>query len=440
MGARPSAAESLTRLDNAGLDFGKSWYVATAQPAPDHPALATPTDADLVIIGGGATGLSAALHAAEAGMRVVLLEAGRIGWGASGRNGGQIIPGLRKGAADLVAAYGPERARALFDLALEARALVARLIERHAIACDVHATGHLHGAAKASDLRGFDAELKALTTVMGYRKGQLLSAAAARAAVDTPYHGALLDAGGGHFHTLNYTLGLAKAATAAGVRIFERSRAVGLDRLSGGVVVRTTGASVDARQAILAGDALLGRLDRKLAGRIMPVANYIVTTAPLPDPRAIIPDDVAVSDSRFVVNYFRLTSDGRLMFGGGERYTRRPPRDIAGFVRPFLERSFPQLAGVAIDHGWGGLVSVTRSRLPDFGRDGPVLWAHGYSGQGAILSTLGGALLAEAATGETTRFDRFAGVAPRAFPGGAALRGPLHVLGMLWYATRDRLG
>jgi gamma-glutamylputrescine oxidase len=172
----------------------------------------------------------------------------------------------------------------------------------------------------------------------------------------------------------------------------------------------------------------------------MPVANYIVTTAPIANPAAIIASDAAVSDSRFVVNYFRRTPDGRLMFGGGERYSRAPPADIKGFVRPFLERTFPQLAGIRLDHGWGGLVSVTRSRLPDIGRDGPILWAHGYSGQGAILSTLGGALLAEAAGGQTTRFDRFAGIAPGAFPGGAALRGPLHVLGMLWYALRDRLG
>jgi gamma-glutamylputrescine oxidase len=197
---------------------------------------------------------------------------------------------------------------------------------------------------------------------------------------------------------------------------------------------------VRAKQAILAGDALLSGLSARVNHRIMPVANYIVTTAPLPDPAAIIPSDAAVSDSRFVVNYFRLTPDGRLMFGGGERYTPTPPADLRGFVRPFLERTFPQLTGIGLDHGWGGLVSVTRSRLPDIGRDGPLLWAHGYSGQGAILSTLGGALLAEAAAGNSTRFACFAGIAPGSFPGGAALRGPLHVLGMLWYAMRDRQG
>ena len=283
-------------------------------------------------------------------------------------------------------------------------------------------------------------ELRALDVVMGHREARLLTAAEAGAAVATPYHGALFDAGGGHFHTLDYTLGLAKAAQAAGVAIYEHSPALALDRTAHGVSIRVAGGTVRAKQAILAGDALLSGLSRRVNNRIMPVANYIVTTAPLPDPAAIIASDAAVSDARFVVNYFRRTPDGRLMFGGGERYSRAAPADIKGFVRPFLERAFPQLAGVALDHGWGGLVSVTRSRLPDIGRDGAVLWAHGYSGQGAILSTLGGALLAEAAAGNTTRFDRFAGIAPGAFPGGAALRGPLHVLGMLWYALRDRLG
>ncbi|MFZ4687665.1 MAG: NAD(P)/FAD-dependent oxidoreductase [Polymorphobacter sp.] len=427
-------------MANTGLGMAQSWYAATAHPAPRWPVLAGEIVADLVVVGGGATGLSAALHAAEAGMRVVLLEAGRIGWGASGRNGGQIIPGLRKGAAELVALYGVERARALFDLALAARALVLDRIERHDITCDLRLTGHLYGAVKPGQLRDFEAELRVLEDVMGYGAARLLGREAALAEVATPYQGALFDAGGGHFHTLNYTVGLARAAAAAGVVLHEDSAALALAQSAAGVVVRTAGGAVRARQAVLAGDALLSGLSARVNHRIMPVANYIVTTAPLPDAAALIPGDAAVSDARFVVNYFRRTPDNRLMFGGGERYSRKAPADIAGFVRPFLERTFPQLRGVGIEHGWGGLVSVTRSRLPDIGRDGAVLWAHGYSGQGAILSTLGGALLAEAATGVTTRFDRFAGVAPGAFPGGSALRGPLHVLGMLWYALRDRLG
>jgi gamma-glutamylputrescine oxidase len=174
--------------------------------------------------------------------------------------------------------------------------------------------------------------------------------------------------------------------------------------------------------------------------RIMPVANYVVATEPLPDARALIPHDVAVSDTRFVVNYYRLTADGRLLFGGGERYTPDPPRDIAAFVRPYMEAVFPQVRGRRIDHAWGGLVSITNTRLPHVGRtDGEVYFAHGYSGMGVILSTLCGKLLVDAMAGETAGFDLFAGVEPPPFPGGAALRAPLHVLGMLWFALRDRL-
>ncbi len=424
--------------DDLGVD--RSWYAATRNDRTRFPMLTADARADLVVVGGGATGLSAALHAAQAGLSVVVLDGGRIGYGASGRNGGQIIPGLRKGAVELIAAYGRERARALFDLALEARTLVLGLIAAHGIDCDLRRTGHLLGAVKANQMRDFEREATALQTVMGYDAAQVLGPAESRLQVDAAYRGALFDGGGGHFHTLNYTLGLARAAAAAGVRIVEQSPAVALARTGSGVTVATARGNVDARFAVLAGDALLAGLSRRVERRIMPVANYLVTTAPLADPAAVIPGDAAVSDARFVVNYYRRTPDGRIMFGGGERYTRRPPADIAAFVRPFLERTFPSLRDVAIDHAWGGLVSVTRSRLPDFGRDGPILWAHGYSGQVAILSTLGGALLAEAIVGDATRFDRFAGIAPRAFPGGAALRGPLHVLGMLWYAVRDRWG
>jgi gamma-glutamylputrescine oxidase len=214
-----------------------------------------------------------------------------------------------------------------------------------------------------------------------------------------------------------------------------------LHQRPGGVVLTTPGGQLHAAQAILAGDALLGPINARVHGRIMPVANYIVTTDRLPDGGAsLIPGNQAVSDNRFVVNYFRRTGDGRLLFGGGERYSPAPPADMAAFVRPYLERAFPMLAGVAITHAWGGLVSITRSRLPDLGRDGPIWWAHGYSGQGAVLSTLGGTLLAQAILGRSEGFDLFAALAPPAFPGGQLLRTPLHVAGMLWYALRDRVG
>ena len=423
---------------NDGLNMGGSYYAATANPAPEHAMLDGEVDVDLAIVGAGCTGLSAALHAAQRGMSVAVLEGGKVGWGASGRNGGQVIPGLRKGAVELVAAFGRERARALFDLALEARTLVGELIETHKIDCDFSTNGHLLAAVKESDVADMVAEAGCLAEVMDYHDMELLDRAGVQKQVASDYHGGLLDRRGGHMHSLNYALGLASAATAAGASIYEHSPAVSLSR---GAVsrVRTPKGVLRARRVLLAGDALLHGLEPEANNRIMPVANYVVATAPLANARELIPADVAISDSRFVVNYYRLTVDGRVLFGGGERYTPEPPRDIAAFVRPHLEGVFPQLRGVAIDHAWGGLVSITRTRLPHLGRRGDVWFAHGYSGMGVILSTLGGKLAVEAMLGETERFDLFAAVAPPAFPGGVALRAPLHVLGMLWFALRDRL-
>jgi gamma-glutamylputrescine oxidase len=287
-------------------------------------------------------------------------------------------------------------------------------------------------------MRDLAEEVECLTEVMGYRHAELLSADAARREVDSPYEGGLLDRLGGHIHPLNYTLGLAAAARDAGVQIFENSAAISLESRPG-VRIRTPGGQVTARRAVLAGDALMGQLEPKIARHIMPVANYVVATEPLANARELIPNDVAVADTRFVLNYYRMTADGRLLFGGGERYTPRPPRDIGGFVRPYVEGVFPQLKGVRIDHAWGGMVSITMTRMPHVGRNGDVWFAHGYSGQGAILSTFAGKTLVDAALGDEADFQAFADLRPPAFPGGPALRAPLHVLGMLWYAFRDRL-
>ncbi len=427
---------------NDGLDFHQSYYLATASNAPRRPQLTGETTADLCVVGGGCTGLSAALHAAEQGLSVVLLEGGRIGWGASGRNGGQIIPGLRKGALELIARYGADEARALFDLALEARGLALDLIERHGMACDLKRTGHLAAAAKPGDMDHYAREIDTLAQAMDYPYARLVSRADMASELASPgYYGGLIDELGGHYHPLNYTIGLATAAQAAGVTIYETSAALRLSETAAGIRVETALGAVAAVKVILAGDALLGaHLAPKIASHIMPVANYIVATEPLDDPAALIAHDRAVSDSRFVVNYFRLTADGRMLFGGGERYSTRPPRDIAAFAGRHMRRVFPQLAKARIDYAWGGLVSITRTRLPHLGRQGGVYFAHGYSGLGAILSTLAGKLMADAIIGEAAGFDRLAQIAPPAFPGGTLLRSPLYTLGMLWYAMRDRVG
>ncbi|MGH7022862.1 MAG: NAD(P)/FAD-dependent oxidoreductase [Caulobacteraceae bacterium] len=424
---------------NAGLGFENSYYLATAQAAEANPPLAADTEADVVIVGGGATGLSAALHAAGRGASVVLLEGGRIGWGASGRNGGQIIPGLRMGATDLAARLGEERARRVLELAFEARDLVVGLIERHAINCDLRLTGHLAAAARPKHLEGMLEDCAKLSD-MGFTRGlRGVDKGSIGDLVGADYVGGVFDPAGGHFHPLNYALGLARAAASAGVRMFETSPATGVAQDGGGVTVTTGAGRVRARHAVLAGDALLAGLAPRAEARIMPVASYVAVTEPLDFAAELIPSNAAVSDSRFVVNYYRLTPDGRLLFGGGERYSRRPPADIAAFVRPHMERVFPAVKGARIDHAWGGLVSITRTRLPHLAREGNILIAHGYSGMGAALSTLAGQLIADAIAGETERFDLLADLPAPAFPGGASLRAPLHVAGMLWYATRDRL-
>ncbi len=421
---------------NAGLEMERSYYVATANPFAPAPELEGEATADVVVIGGGYTGLHAALNAAERGFSVVLLEAGSIGWGASGRNGGQMIPGWRKGATDLLAKYGADRAKTLLDLALDARALTIERIEKHAIACDLRLNGHLTLAAKPADLNWMRAETAELLK-MGYDRAAVISADDARWAVDAPgFHGGLLDAGGGHLHPLNYALGLAEAARAAGVQLFENSRVTHVQTAKG-VVAHTDAGIVRARFGVMACDALLGDLEPRLAVRIMPVANYLVATAPLSE--RLIRSDLAVSDSRFVVNYFRLSADRRLIFGGGERYTPAPPADIAGFARRHMVGVFPQLANTPIDHAWGGMVSITMSRLPHIGRMGDLFFAHGYSGQGVLLPALTGKVLVEAMSGTAKRFDVLSSIAPPEFPGGAALRSPLYVLAMLWYALRDRL-
>lgn len=422
------------------MPHAPSYYAATAHDERARAQLVDDVSAELVVVGGGFTGLSTALAAAEAGMSVVLLEAQRVGWGASGRNGGQMIPGMRWGAAQLVAAFGRERGRELIRLGLDANAAVRRRIARHAIACDL-AGGHFEAAWKPAHLDDMAREKALLEDLVGYDSLRLVTQGEVAGVVATDrYHGGLFDSAGGHLHPLNYALGLARAAEDAGVRIFEGSAVTAMDH-EGPIVARTAKGRVKANRAVLACDADIGALEPKLGRAMMPVVNYNIATAPLGEARAraLIPSLASIAESRFVLNYYRLSADNRLIFGGGEKYTPRPPRDIAGFVQRHMLGIFPQLGDVAVDYAWGGTIGVTMNRLPRFGRIGRTLYAHGWSGHGVLLTTLAGEVMAEALAGDTARFDLFASLPERDFPGGALLRHPLHVAGMLWYAMRDRL-
>jgi len=422
-------------------DYPESWYAATAVGIQSHPRLEGERRADVCVIGAGYTGLSAALHLAERGYAVVVLEAARVGWGASGRNGGQMGSGQRRDQQWLEDHLGVEHARRLWDLAEDAKALVKERVRRHAIACDLR-PGILHAAHRPRDAQWYARYTEKLQREYNYPHVRVVAREEMAGMLGTTvYHGGNLDSGAGHLHPLNFALGLARAALGAGAEIFEHSAVTGFDEGSG-LAIRTGQGVVRCDHAILACNGYLGDLAPPIAGTIMPINNFIAATEPLGEERArsLIRDDVAVADSKFVIDYFRLSADHRLLFGGGENYSPRFPRDIAAFVRPYMLKVYPQLADVSIEYAWGGTLAITLQRMPHFGRlSSRVLYAHGYSGHGVAMATLAGELLAEATAGQAERFDVMARVPAKRFPGGAWLRHPALVLGMMYYALRDRL-
>ncbi len=417
-----------------------SWYVATARGLTSHAPLEGAVSADVCVVGAGYTGLSAALHLAGRGYSVILLEARKVGWGASGRNGGQMGTGQRREEGELEARFGHDSARQLFQLGIAGRDLVKDLIRRHDIDCDL-TPGQLLCASKASHFTGLLQRAAKLDRNYSYPHQRVLDRQQLRAVVDSPvYHGGVMDSGAAHLHPLNYALGLARACIAAGVRIHEGSRVTGYSG-AGPVVVRTDRGEVRAQFLVLGCNAYLEGLEPRIADRIMPINNFLLATAPLgPQASRLIADPACVHDTQFVVNYFRLSRDGRMIFGGGETYTRTIPSDLKGFVRRHMLRVFPQLKPAPVEYAWGGTLAISMNRLPHFGRLAPnVYFAQGYSGHGVSTATLAGQLIAEAVAGTTERFDVFARLPPPRFPGGTLLRWPGLVLGMLWFALRDRL-
>ncbi|HYG89614.1 MAG TPA: FAD-binding oxidoreductase [Azospirillum sp.] len=419
----------------------RSWYADTANPHPEHPALDGAATCDVCVVGGGYTGLMTALELAERGYDVVLLEAERVGWGASGRNGGQVITGFNKSMGEIERRVGRDDARKLWDLGEEAKALLRDRVERHGIRCSL-TSGFVLAALKDRHL----AELADLEREMrdgyGYTGLEWLDReGVARLVGAKGYVGGLFDSGSGHLHPLNYALGLADACLAAGVRIFEGSRVLRIDRGPAPEVVTAQG-RVRARFLVLAGNAYLGPLVPELAARVMPVGTYIIATEPLGAERALslLPQDVAVSDMNFVLNYFRRTPDHRLLFGGGVSYSGQDLPGVEQALRRKMLRVFPQLEGVRVAHFWGGRVAITANRLPHVGRLTPTIYfAHGYSGHGVALSGIAGQVIAEAVAGTAERFDVFARIPHMAFPGGPGLRTPTLVLAMLWFRLRDLL-
>jgi gamma-glutamylputrescine oxidase len=425
--------------DKAGA-YPESYYAATATSLAPFPQLRGEVRADVCIVGGGYTGLSAALHLAQKGFDVVLLEAHKVGFGASGRNGGQVGSGQRQDQIWLEKAVGVQHAHRLWDLAEESKSLVKSLIVDHAMPVRFH-PGLAHACWTDAQVRDTHAYAEKLQRDYGYAHLTPLDQAGMRQLIGSPvYKGGDIDSDGGHLHPLNYALGMAAAAAKAGARLHELSE---VHHIKHGAkpVVQTAHGRVVCDQVILAGNGYLGGLNRQVAAKVMPINNFIIATEPLGDrAKDILSQPIAVADSKFVVNYWRLSEDNRLLFGGGESYGYRFPDILKTVSKPMLE-VYPQLKNTRIDYAWGGTLAITMNRMPCFARPAPnVLSASGYSGHGVAMATLAGKILAEATAAQTERFDLMASLPQPRFPGGAGLRWPLLVTAMTWYAMRDRLG
>ncbi|MEP6908731.1 MAG: FAD-binding oxidoreductase, partial [Pseudoxanthomonas sp.] len=374
--------------------YPPSWYAASAVPLPAQPTLQGRIDADVCILGAGYTGLSAALELVEAGYNVVVLEAERIGWGASGRNGGQAIAGFGCGEAKLEALVGFEDARKMFDLSREGLQWLRDRIRRHDIACDWR-DGHATVPIKPRQQREVLEAVDDFRTRYDYPVEWWDRERLREELASDRYCGALYDPNSGHLHPLEYALGLARAAMAAGVRIFEHSRVTQIVR-GNKPVFKTTQGEVHCDFAILAGNALVHGIAPELDAKIMPVGTYIGATVPLGEERAtaLIRNDMAVADTNWALDYFRRSRDHRLLFGGRASYSTLPPPNLRGTMTRRMRHVFPQLKDVEIDYVWGGYIDISLNRAPHFGRLTPnVYFAQGFSGHGVIATGLAGKLI-----------------------------------------------
>ncbi|MGX5726135.1 NAD(P)/FAD-dependent oxidoreductase [Metapseudomonas otitidis] len=429
--------------------FGEvnSYYAASANRNHRFRMLEDLVCADVCVVGGGLSGLNTAIELAERGLSVVLLEASRVAWAASGRNGGQLIRGCGHDLSQFERYIGSEGVQALDRMGLEAVDIVKKRIATYGIECDLR-WGFCELANTKAHYAGFIEE-KAELEQSGYpHKLELVAPdEMGRVVASDRYVGGLIDHGSGHLHPLNLALGEAAAAQSLGVRIFENSAAIDISYGHCNTVrVRTTSGSVRAQSLVLAGNAHLGDLVPELSGRVLPAGSYIIATEPLSPEEAetLIPGNRALCDQRVGLDYYRLTADRRLLFGGACRYSGTDPSDIAAYMRPKMLKVFPQLANKRIDFQWGGMIGIGANRLPQIGRlpgHPTVYYAQAYSGHGLNMTHMAGKLLAEAICQQQSGgFDLFAAIPHRAFPGGRQLRAPLLALGMLWYRMKEMVG
>jgi gamma-glutamylputrescine oxidase len=418
------------------------YHASVTEPFPCAPQLTEPIDVDVCVVGGGYTGLSTALHLARYGASVAVLEQSRIGDGASGRNGGQVHNGFRHDPPWFESRLGADTARQIWSLGVEARQHLDWLIRTYNIDAQ-YCPGLLHLCHKrryVTETRAYVDDIMSRHPDTGLR---FVDADEGRSLVNSQdYYGGYLDSQSGHLHALNLTLGLARAARQHGAHLYEMSAVTRIARKTAGWEVHTPKGSVKAAKVVLAGNGYLRNLQSVVETRVMPINNFVLATEPLGREAAesLIRHRLAVSDSRFVVYYFRITPDDRLLFGGGETYSYQFPKDIAGLVRGHMLRVFPQLNATRIEHAWGGTLAITTSRLPLVRKIEPDLFnASGFSGQGIVLAPFAGKALADAIDGDGRAFDLLSRLPVGRFPGGKYLRSPVLVAAMSWYALRDNL-
>jgi gamma-glutamylputrescine oxidase len=419
---------------------GLSWYEASVPERPEYPELDGSRQADVVIIGGGYTGLSAAYHLAKQGADVVLIEAERFGDGASGRNGGQFGTGQRTWAEDLEAEYGYERAKALFDVAEEAKAYLLAFASEHQIDMD-YVPGQISVVHKPRYLKQYERHAELMQSRFNYPHVRFIGRDETAALLGSSrYHGGVYDAGTGHIHPLKLLIGTAKAAKAAGAKLYENTKATGITTASGRVEVATTRGTIVAKNAFIAVNAYGGTLEPISASHVMPIRSFIGATVPLGNDSPVIPGGESIDDSRFVVRYFRRSKDGRLLFGGREAYTADNPREISTHIRRQIAEIYPALGNVEITHAWGGSVGITMPRQPFVREVMPgVISAGGYSGHGVMLANFVGKLYADSISGKREKLKLFEELRSPAFPGGRTFRAPLLFLALSWYALMDRV-
>ena len=424
-----------------------SYYAASANEQPQYPKLEGDIEVDVCVVGGGFAGLSSAIELADKGYKVAVLEANHIGFGASGRNGGQIIAGLACEIEVIESALGFEAAKQVWNMTLEALDLVRERVKRFDIKCDL-VDGFLGVSVNEKKGKSLRKWFDDMAKRYGYEADATwIEPAYLKKWIDSPrYFNGYFDKRGGHLHPLNYCLGLAKGAAGLGVQVFQHSAVTEMQQ-GETLVLKTEKGQIKAKFVVLAGNVYLPEIAPEIAPsltkKIMPVGTYIIGTEPIDAGLAakLIPKNAAVCDTNFVLDYFRFSADKRMLYGGRVSYSAMTPRNLTQSMQARMAETFPQLAKTKVEYTWGGFVDISMNRAPDFGRVADnVYYLQGFSGHGVALTGLAGKLVAEAISGQAERLDVFTKIKHHDFPGGKLLRTPALVLGMAWYQLRDKLG